>query len=104
MALRRRWVDTCAEEDKRAFRAAVDKIIVQLREEGKSTKAEVAAAGSVEGQNLLRIREVEALEAGAAASKRTADALTAHGEELRAIRRCLEMLAGRPAGGRRLSF
>jgi hypothetical protein len=105
MVLRKRWLATLAEQDKRAFQGAVDRIVIQLREDGKSTKAEMAAAGSVEGQNLLRIREVEALEAGAAASKRTADAMETQGKELREIRQCLEALVTRPArGGRRLSF
>jgi uncharacterized protein YyaL (SSP411 family) len=105
MDLRKRWLSTLAEMDKRAFRDAINKIVNQLREEGKSSRAEVAAAGSMEGQNVLRIREIEALEASAASSKRTADALETQGRELREIRQCLEALVTRPArGGRRLSF
>jgi hypothetical protein len=114
MAHRKRWISSLDAADKRKFLEGVNKIVVQLRESGKEMKAEVAAAGSVEGQNLLRIREVQALEASAAAAKRTADALEAQGDDLRAIRRCLvgikesvsrPALEGRPAGlARRRSF
>ena len=56
--------------------------MVELRETGKETKAEAAAASSLEGQNMLRIREIQALEASAEAAKRAADALGAQGDYL----------------------
>ena len=51
--------------------------MIRLHESAKEDRAETAAAGLVQGQHVLRIREIQALEASAPAAKRTADALEA---------------------------
>jgi hypothetical protein len=84
---------TRSEESKKQFLDGVGRVVIRLRETSKEDKAEAVAAGSVEGQNALRIREIQALEASAAAAKRTADAMEEQAGELRIIRRCLLSLA-----------
>jgi hypothetical protein len=86
---RKHWLRTGDTKAKQDWVDGVKRVVTQLRETAKEDRAEAVAAGSVEGQQALRVREIQAHEANAAASKRTADALEAQGEDLRVIRRCL---------------
>ena len=92
MNLRKHWLSTLTETDKHAFQNAVNRIVVQLREDRKSLKAEMTVTKFVERQNLLQIWEIETLKASAAMSKHTADALATQEKKLWIIKHCLKIL------------
>ena len=82
MKLRKHWLDIFIKTDKCVFWDAVDRIVVQLRENRKSLKAEMTVIKSVEKQNLLQIWEIEILKINAVTSKHTTDALTMQKKKL----------------------
>ena len=76
-------------EDRKKYINIIKKIVIRLHKTAKKDRVEITVIDSVEGQQALRIREIQALEACAAAAKRTADALEAQGDDIRVIKRCL---------------
>ena len=92
MKLRKHWLDTFTEANKHMFWNAVDRIVVQLREDKKFSKAEITVMRFVERQNLLQIQEIEILKVSATVLKCTANILATQEKELWVIKHCLKTL------------
>ena len=74
------------------FWDAVDRIVVQLREDEKSSKVKVTVVKSVERQNLFWIQEIETLKVSAVTLKYMTDILVIQEKKLQIIKHCLKTL------------